>query len=247
MYATYTKSHLLYEIGYNKDMQLKNKIAVVTGGTDGLGLSIVKKFLDEGCIVHAISKSGNSNEVINNDKFFVHKGNVTSYIEIKAIAKKIGDFDILINNAGIWLYGSVEENSDISISELIDTNIKGVIYSTKAFLPNMRGANPGYIINISSMAGLRGKANHSVYVASKFAVTGFTESLSEDLKNSNIKVSGIYPGGMNTRMFEKAGIPRDTHDWLDTEKVSEIIVFMLKVEDSVALDHIEISKKQITK
>ncbi len=228
-------------------MQLKNKTAVVTGGTDGLGLAIVSKLLDEGCTVHTISRSGKLKNSINNDKLFTHKCNVTSFIELEGVANDIGNIDILINDAGVWLCGTIEHNSEKLISELIDTNVKGVIYSSKAFLPKLRDARQAYIINISSMAGLRGKADHSVYVASKFAVTGFTESLSEDLKDSNIKVSGIYPGGMDTDMFEKAGVSRDTKNWLDTKKVAEIIIFMLSMEDAIALDHVTISKKQFAK
>ncbi len=231
-------------------MELTNKVAIVTGGSDGLGLSIVKKLLFEGSFVHIISrdkdKQGKILSEIKNKNLFTHQVDVSNYEEISKAIKDIGDVDILVNNAGVWLEGNVEDNSPDSVAKTIDVNVKGVIFSTKAVLPILKRKNDGYIFNISSTSGLKGREGQSVYVASKFAVTGFTDSLKEDLKLTNIKVAGFYPGGMHTKLFDKAGYPKDNSKWMDTDKVANIIVSILKLDDSMILDHVVLNKR-ITK
>ena len=228
-------------------MELKNKIVLVTGGTDGLGLSITKALLSEGAIVHTVSRDEKrQSEIIGelkNPNLFTHKADVSSFKEMDSVVAEIGNIDILINNAGVWLEGPLESNSPEEIARVIDINTKGVIYTTKAVLPQMQKVNDGFIINISSTSGLKGKENQSVYVASKYAVTGFTESLKEDLKNTNIKVAGFYPGGMSTHLFEKAGFPKKNDDWMGTDKVAQVIIFILKQDDTMILDHVVLNKR----
>ena len=119
-----------------------------------------------------------------------------------------------------------------------------MIYTTKAVLPEMLKQKDGYIINVSSTSGLKGRAGQSVYASSKYGVTGFTESLQEDLKSTNVKVAGFYPGGMNTKLFEKAGDLKDNEDWMDTGKVAEILIFMLERDDTMVMDHVVLNKRQ---
>lgn len=228
-------------------MELKNKIAVVTGGSEGLGLSIVKKLIGEGCKVHVISreakKQENVKQEINNQDLLFHQADVSKYDEVSKAISEIGQVDILINNAGIWLEGDLDSYDPDMISSVIDINTKGVIYTTKAVLPIMRKNDDGHILNVSSTSGLKGREGQSVYVASKFAVTGFTDSLKEDLKSTNIKVAGFYPGGMNTRLFEKAGFPKNNADWMETDKVADVIISILKLDDSMILDHVVLNKR----
>ena len=228
-------------------MIIKNKIAIVTGGSEGLGFSIVQKLLIEGCKVHIISRDTNKHENIlkevNNPNLFCHQADVSNNKEVVEIINEIADVDILVNNAGLWLEGNLENNKTDSISKVIDVNVKGVIYCTKAVLPKLKRKNEGYILNISSTSGLKGREGQSVYAASKFAVTGFTDSLKEDLKSTNIKIAGFYPGGMNTRLFEKAGFPKNNADWMDTDKVADVIISILKLDDSMILDHVVLNKR----
>lgn len=137
----------------------------------------------------------------------------------------------------------MDDNSEEKISEVIDTNIKGVIFTTKVALAHMRKQKSGFILNIVSTSGLKGRKDQSVYVASKFAVRGFTDSLKEDLAGTHIKVAGFYPGGMNTRLFEKAGFTKENSKWMDTNKVASIVIFMLKQDDEMILDHVVLNRR----
>lgn len=227
-------------------MELKDKNVVITGGSDGLGLSLAKLFVSKGSSVCIIGRDKNKIENAVKSLGENAKGysaDVSKLNEIQKVADEMEHLDVLINAAGIWIEGPVVDNSEKEISDAIDINLKGVILSTKAFLPKLLKSNEAHIVNISSTSGLKGRNNQAVYVASKFGVTGFTESLKEDLANTNVKVSGFYPGGMNTSLFSKAGKPKDNSDWMDTNKVAEIIVFMIERDMTMIMDHVVLNKR----
>lgn len=228
-------------------MKLKGKTALITGGSTGLGFSIAKKLLERKMNVaicgRKIPKLKKAKEKLSSNRLATYKCDVSNYSQVEKMIDKIGDVDVLINNAGIWLEGEIVENTPKQIQEVIDSNLLGTILVTKATLPQMKKQNDGFIINITSTSALKGRDNQSVYVASKFGVRGFTDSLKIDLKDTNIKVTGFYPGGMNTRMFEKAGAPKENKDWMNTDKVAEIITFILERDESLIMDHIVVNKR----
>lgn len=228
-------------------MKLKNKTVLITGATSGLGFSLAKLLVKKGCKVHGIGRSEKkareAKTKLRSLNFYTYVADVSNSNEVAKVVSEIGQIDILINNAGVWIEGKLQENSIEKISEAIDTNLKGVIYTTKVVLTKMLKKNEGFIINISSTSGLKGRNNQSVYVASKFGVTGFTQSLQQDLGDTNIKVTGFFPGGMNTRLFEKAGTPKDNVDWMDTDKVANTIVFILEQDDTMIIDHVVLNKR----
>ena len=230
-------------------MELSGKVAVVTGGSEGLGLAIVKKLLNKGCIVHIFSRDPEKHLAaqakLNNSNVFFTSVDVANYEQIQQAIQKIGNVDILINNAGIFLDGPLDTVAPQAISNAIDTNLKGVIYTTRAVLPSMKRRNKGFIINISSTSGLKPRANESVYVASKFGVRGFTDSLKEELKGTGVRVAGFYPGGMNTRFFEKAGSPKENAKWMDVNAVADVIITILTLNDSMILDHVVLNKRVV--
>lgn len=229
-------------------MQLKNKKIVITGGSDGLGFSLAKAFITKGALISLIARNKDKldfvvNQLGPNATGFV--ADVSSYQAIKKVAEKIGTIDILINNAGVWLEGSLIDNKVASIDQVIDTNLKGVIYATKAFLTNLQKPTESHICNIISSSGLKGRAGQTTYCASKFGVAGFTEALKIDLENTNIKVSALYPGGMNTQFFSKANNPKDNQDWLNTDKVAEIITFMLERDVNMVMEQVTLNKRLV--
>lgn len=227
-------------------MQLKDKTVVITGGSDGLGFSLAKLLVSKGSKVVIIGRDKDRIDKAVRELGEASKGyiaDVSNLKQIQSVADKLKEVDVLINNAGIWIEGQIVDNTEEEISQAIDINLKGVIYTTKAFLPLLKKPTESHILNISSTSGLKGRDSQAVYVATKFGVTGFTESLKVDLASSNIKVSGFYPGGMHTSLFEKVGKPKDNKDWMDTEKVADIIIFMLERDAAMIMDHVVLNKR----
>lgn len=227
-------------------MQLKNKTIVITGGTDGLGYSLAKTFIEKESKVILISRNQEKIDKALQDlgeKAKAFKADVSNWREVEKVAQDIKEVDILINNAGVWIEGSILSNEIAKIDQAIDTNLKGVIYTTKAFLPKLQKETESHVLNVISTSGLKGRNDQAVYCASKFGVSGFTEALKVDLEKTNIKVTGFYPGGMHTGLFEKAGAPKDNADWMNTDKVSKIIAFMLEQDSSMIMDHVILNKR----
>lgn len=228
-------------------MKLQEKTILITGGTSGLGYAIAKKALEKEAIVYITGRNKDKLEKalseLQSEKLHTLHIDVRDYEALENAIKQIGEIDILINNAGVWLEGTLETNSKEQIDTTIDTNVKGVIYTTRAVLPQMLDRNEGFIVNISSSSGLKGRGNQSVYVASKYAVTGFTKSLQIDLEGTNVKVAGFYPGGINTNLFAQAGFPKPIDDWMSADDVAEIIIFMLERNNTMLLHHVELSKR----
>ncbi|WP_316570306.1 SDR family oxidoreductase [Neobacillus sp. YIM B06451] len=130
----------------------------------------------------------------------------------------------LVNNAGIGHFGPFGKMDNAQISELFQANALGTIFMTKAVLPYLEQTKSGYVVNIISTAGLRGKTNESVYSASKFAVRGFTESLQKEYEGSGIKFTAAYMGGMDTPFWEGSSHVADSSNFMSPFDVTRRIV-----------------------
>jgi len=210
------------------------KKIIITGASDGLGKAIAQELKNEDLIL--ISRDENKLKKLSeelNCKYYVC--DLTDYNQITDIISKIDNVDILINNAGVWLAGDIESNSFDQISNCIDVNTKAPIYMTKAVLPLMRQNNKGLIINVCSQSSFDNDDFSTVYNASKWAMRGFNRSIQRTLSKENIKVTGFYPGFMQTDLFKKAGNDYDTSTGLETQKVAKAIRFITECEDDVII------------
>jgi len=215
------------------------KTIVITGGSDGLGKAIAKTLsVDNNVII----LSHNSDKLVEASKelncsYYVCDVTDSENIEevISDIVEKYGVIDILINNAGVWLAGDITENTYEQINRCIDVNTKGPIYMTKAVLPFMYKEGKGLIINVCSQASFDSDDFSTVYNASKWAMRGFNRSIQKILSKKNIKVTGFYPGFMQTNIFKKAGNDYDTSTGLEVEKVAKAIKFITECDDDVII------------
>ncbi len=220
------------------------KVMVVSGGSDGLGKEIAKSFSVSHEVIILSSNEQKLQSVAQELKCDYRVCDVSNYEDIRravaSIKEKYQRIDCLINNAGLWIEGALEENDATRIQEVINVNTTGVILLTKEVVPLMKEQKTGLIINVISQAGIYAKAERSVYTASKWAITGFTKSIQPELAKFGLKVTGLYPGKIETKIFEKMGIKKSMEDALKTSEVIPIIEFLLSAGQNVVFPEIDI-------
>ncbi|WP_066071535.1 3-ketoacyl-ACP reductase, partial [Neobacillus soli] len=192
---------------------LKGKVAFVTGAGRGIGKAVVIALANEGVNIGLLARTETAlREVVSEVEGLGVKAayvavDISSQEEVEQAVKKLtdelGTADILINNAGIGKFGTLLEMDPKEWKRIIDVNLMGPYYVTRAVLPQLIEKNRGDIINISSTNGLSGAATSSAYSASKFGVIGLTESLAQEVRRNNIRVTALTPSTVATELAVK--------------------------------------------
>jgi len=212
------------------------QVAIVTGASRGIGLAIAEELARLGSRVVLLAR--HSQELEKAVERIRRQGagatalacDVQSSTQVQATFAKIlaqfGRVDVLVNNAGVGTFGSVQEIADADWDAVINTNLRGAFYCSKAVIPQMLRQRSGHIINIASLAGKNGFAGGSVYCASKFGLLGLTYSMAEDLRAYGIRVSAICPGSVLTEFSPHAG--KDPKRMLRPEDVAGVVRFLVQ-------------------
>lgn len=222
-------------------MELKNRTAIVTGAGKGIGKAIAVELAKEGVNLGLTARTSSDLESLRAELESTYS--VKVYIATADIAKRgeaeqavgsligsLGSLDILINNAGIAQFGTVADMEPELWESIIQTNLMGTYYVTRAALPTLLAQASGSIINISSTAGERGFATGSAYCASKHAVLGFTEALMQEVRKSNIRVTALTPSTVNTELATSAGLKIGDEDrMMQPEDVADLVLATLKL------------------
>ena len=183
---------------------LQNKIAVVTGGGSGIGKAISALFAKQGATVHILELTEESakdavDEIkANGGKVFSHSCNVANQQEVVATFKKIGNINILVNNAGIAHIGKVDTTPEADFDRIMNVNVKGVYNCLHAAIPQFRKSNGGVIVNMASIAAWVGIPDRFAYSTAKGAVMAMTLSVAKDYLNENIRCNSISPARVHT-------------------------------------------------
>lgn len=213
------------------------KIAIVTGGSRGIGKVTALELLKEGYIVIITSRNSNElkkakKELNKYGKIIGIKNDVSKYDNVKSLIKQVYNkykrVDILINNAGVALWKELDQMTTKEIDDILDINLKGLTYMCREVIPIMKKQKSGKIINISSGAGKQGYASFSVYCASKFGVIGLSDSLAKELNEYGINVYTICPGGVNTKMYLNMEPDADPSSLLQPEDIAEKIIACIR-------------------
>jgi NAD(P)-dependent dehydrogenase (short-subunit alcohol dehydrogenase family) len=227
-------------------MDLTNKVALITGGSKGIGLGVAIAMLNEGMKVCITSRSqADLDRVvseINNPNLIAAVCDVT---DLKAqencvtfIENKFGKLDVLIANAGVGHLYTIETLTPEMWKETIDTNLTGVFNSTKATLPMLKKSE-GYIITIASLAGTNFFEKGSAYNASKFGLVGFTQAIMLDLRKYGIKVTTIMPGSVATNFNDH--VPSEADAWkIQPEDIGQMVIDLLKMNPRTLPSKIEV-------
>lgn len=228
---------------------MKDKIAVVTGGTKGIGYAIAEKLLESGAKVFICAR--NKPELRRALERLSASGNVEGEVcdvrsedqvrmMLEECVRVFGGIDILVNNAGIGIMDkTVEELSGDEFRQTLETNLFGVFYTCHYAVPMMRGRGGGYIINISSLAGQNAHPRMAAYNASKFGLNGFSEALMQEVRQDDIKVSYICPGSVNT--YFGGDTPSREQAWqLQPEDIAQVVFDLLNMDKRALPSKVEI-------
>jgi NAD(P)-dependent dehydrogenase (short-subunit alcohol dehydrogenase family) len=217
---------------------LVGKVAIVTGGTRGIGRAIVEALLDAGASVvfcarraEAVQRALEELSVRAPGRVAALPCDVRDLEQVRELVRytirTFGGVDILVNNAGVGIFRSLYELTPEQWREVIETNLTGVFYCCREVVGHMRERGGGYIINISSLAGKNAFAGGAAYNASKFGVNGFSEAIMQDLRYDNIRVSCIMPGSVATE-FGGREATAESEGKLRPSDVARVVLHLLE-------------------
>ncbi|HBS04352.1 MAG TPA: NAD(P)-dependent oxidoreductase [Leptospiraceae bacterium] len=229
----------------------REKVILVTGATRGIGHAIAENLAN----AYPLIITGRSTDALNalknkltdaGGKVEAIAADLTSSDDIKNLVessiRSMGRIDCLINNAGMGIFGRVDEIQEDDFRYVMELNLMAPYQLTKAVLPDMISRKSGQIINISSVAGLNGFKGGGAYAASKFALNGFTESLREDVKEFGIAVTAVCPGGVRT---EFGGNPASVRDFvLEPQDVAHTVRYLVDESETANTKLIELKPRR---
>ncbi len=234
-------------------MDLNNKKILITGASDGIGKVLAVQLAKLGT---QLVLFGRNSEKLEASKMEAEKAGASSVATFafdladtqalvancERIVNEHPDIAVVVNNAGVWV--KRDQLDTVSLEQIDETmmvNLTAQIKLTKLLLPNLRQQPEAAIVNVSSRSGVLGQAGQAVYSASKWGMKGFTDVLAEDLKESNIKVAGIYQGKTATQIHAKAGEKLDLENAIDPTALAEVIVFMLAQPKNCWLNEVRVT------
>ena len=221
---------------------------VITGASRGMGKAIAAKFAMEGYDLMLCSRDEKRlSECVSELKATNNKSNILSYsadLSNKTEAQKFGKWilqqnisiDILINNAGHFLPGSIYNEEDEVLEKMISINLYSAYHLTRILLPKMMEQRDGHIFNMCSIAALTTYPNGGSYSISKFALMGFSKNLREEMKPYNIKVTSVYPGAVYTSSWKASGVERNRI--MDVNDIAETVYSISKLSPQACVEDI---------
>lgn len=230
-------------------MNLKSKVAVVTGASKGLGLAFSEALINRGAVVYALARSVdqmNENQRRLGEDYHPVGCDVRSESDVQeafeSILREQRSIDILINNAGLGRFDPVDELSIEDWKVQMETNLNGTFLCTRAVVPAMKKQNErdgfgGHIINISSIAGTIGNPELSGYNASKYGVRGFSDALMKELRTHNIKISCVMPGSVDTSFFSRNTMEKNRFA-MRAQDVADTVVHILEAPDNYLISEV---------
>jgi 3-oxoacyl-[acyl-carrier protein] reductase len=211
--------------------QLSGKVALVTGASGGIGAAVARSLAEHGVRVGLASRSGDDLGI---------EGSVAASCDVRdpaavdafveRVVERLGRLDIVVANAGVGAYGPFLELDPAHLEEMIDTNVKGTIYTIRAALPHLLKSDAADVVTVASEAGRRGLPFEAVYCSSKFAQVGFTRALDHELRPQGVRCTNVCPGGVATEFAMGRGRTQEMPElggMMAPEDVAEAVLFVL--------------------
>lgn len=228
-------------------MEIKSKIAIVTGASSGLGAAISQALIEEGAMVYGLARNiGKLNSLQEKlGKTFIPV--ILDITEAEAVRNWLNNTfskshspDILVNNAGVGSFGKIDEMPSEEWYNMVNTNLNGMYHITSEVVKLMKAKNEvTHIVNIGSILGTTSRAEGAAYSATKYGISGFSEALFKELRGDNIKVSCLNPGSIDTGFFKSSGI--STHkNMLQAKDIARTLLHVLKTPDNMLISELTI-------
>lgn len=234
-------------------LDLEGRVALVTGAGRGIGRSIALLLGREGATVFLCARSEDELSDVSSE-ICRDGGNAEAFAcdvsveaEIVNLFDRVmagpGRLDVLVNNAGMGIYGSVADFPAEDLDRVLAVNLRGTFLCCREAMKVMMPARSGYIINISSVVGFKGYPNQAAYTAAKHGIMGLTKSLAVEAGEYGIRISAVLPGGVDTRMVRDARPDLDCSDLLQPEDVAGAVEYLLSLSDTAAVDQIYVRRR----
>ena len=229
--------------------ELRNKNALVTGGSKGIGLGIAQQMVLAGMNVAITARNGDEVEASARSLSDEGPGRAIGIAcdvrdldqqrtAVERLLEEFGSLDVVIANAGVGAFGAIDELSVEDWHKVIDTNLTGVFYTVKATVEQLKSSS-GYLITIGSLAGVNFAAGSGAYNASKWGLTGFSQAIMLDLRKHGVKVSTIMPGSVST--YFRGHTPSESDAWkIQPEDIGEMVMYLLHVPENTLPSKIEV-------
>jgi NADP-dependent 3-hydroxy acid dehydrogenase YdfG len=221
-----------------------NKSVVISGGSQGIGKALVKKFISEGFKVYTCARKlqglNDLQEECQSELLHTFKADLSNKNEVMAFADWVlhqeKTIDVLINNTGVFLPGQIQNEEDGVIEKQIETNVYSAYHLTRKLLPQFISHQSGYIFTICSTASITAYTHGGSYCISKFALLGFTKVLREELKNTGVRVSAVLPGATLTQSWDGVDLPKDR--FIPAEDIASTIFCAYQMSPSTVIEEI---------
>jgi len=232
---------------------IENKTAYITGGAKGIGLGIAHALLENGVKVAVSGRDKkaleNAKQILNSENLIVLQSDVRNFNDeqraIEQIVSQFGKLDVVIANAGVGKFGSIDDMSLEDWNTMIETNLTGAFHTLKASAAQLK-ANKGYYISIASLAGANFFANGAAYNASKFGLVGFTQAAMLDLRDYDVKCTTIMPGSVSSNF--NGHTPSEADNWkIQPSDIGQMVVDLLRMNPNVLPSKIEVRPTKTNK
>ncbi|MCY2951805.1 MAG: SDR family NAD(P)-dependent oxidoreductase [Planctomycetota bacterium] len=237
-------------------MNLEKQVAIVTGAGRGIGRAIAMALARCRAHVMLVARTDSQLQEVaqsirqSNGLATVMATDLGEERQIVAIFERVrqllGRVDVLVNNAGIGIFGPLADFAAEDFDRVITTNLRGTFLCCREAMKLMMRQKSGYIINIASVVGFKGYPNQAAYTASKHGVMGLTKSLAVEAQKYGIRVSAILPGGVNTGMVPDARPDLHLHELLKPEDIVQSVLYLLSLSENAAVDQIYIRRRAST-
>jgi NADP-dependent 3-hydroxy acid dehydrogenase YdfG len=233
-------------------MLLSDKVAVISGASGGIGKEIALRLAREKVSLALVARNKEKLDIIVEEAARSGSPQAVAYTcdlldvkqvesTVKQIAAHFNKINILVNMAGVWQkMNYLEDIPSEEIQKVIDVNLTSLIQFTKYTIPFLKEQKDAAIINMSSRSGVQAMDGQTIYCASKWGVRGFTEVLKNDLRDTNVRVAGLYPAGIKTEILEKAGDRISMDEYTDPKDIAETVFFMLSRPPKIWLHEVRV-------